>query len=130
MDPNHTNRINIYILIFRSSVFCLSGFMMDYHQQQLGNVCRVCGLKLKKSKKYCPVYDCNEYFTQLHKTFHIEVRHNNPLVHPPSFCSLCHGITRRTMTALDSWTTYTPASTPIFHWEPHTEQECRVRCCN
>ena len=85
------------------------------------------GLKLKKSKKYCPGYDCSEYFTQLHKTFHIEVRHDNPLVHPPSFCSVCYGIMRRTMTALDSWTTYTPASTPTFHCEPHTKQECRVR---
>ena len=102
---------------------------MDYHQHQLGNVCRVCGLKTKKSKKYSPVYDCQEFSTHLLKTFNIEVLHDNPLVHPPSFCSLCYGIVRRTTAALDSGTIYTPAGTPNFHWEPHSEQKCRVRCC-
>ena len=53
------------------------------------------------------------------------------LVHPLSFCSLCYGIVRRTTAALDSGSTYTPASTPHFHWEPHFEQGCsRVRCCS
>ena len=37
--------------------------------------------KTKKSKKYCPVYDCNEFFTQLHKTFQMKVRHDKPFVH-------------------------------------------------
>ena len=99
---------------------------MDYHQEQLGSACRICGLKLKKSKKYCPVYDCSEYFTQLHRTFNTDVLHDSPLVHPPSFCSLCYGTVRRTTAALDSGSTYTPASTPHFHWEPHSEQGCRV----
>ena len=61
----------------------------EIHIQNLANLCRVCGNRLKKLKlTYERTYSCKEYKEFL-ENFQINTKKDDPAIHPPQSCNLC-----------------------------------------
>jgi len=81
----------------------------EMHIQNLANLCRICGNRLKKLKEtYQTTYSCKDHREFLEKNFQINIEKDDPTIHPPRFCNLCY----RTHTR------------ERFYWEIHTDENC------
>ena len=86
----------------------------DAHTAALKFLCRVCGRKIKPSKKSRSVYVCADHQTDLMNTFGVDVQRDSPVVHPLHFCQSCKGAIynckKRGLTFLNAVT-----------WHPHSD---------
>ena len=81
----------------------------EMHIQNLANLCRVCGNRLKKLKEtYQTTYSCKDHREFLEKNFQINIEKDDPIIHPPRFCNLCYHTHKRER----------------FYWEIHTDENC------
>ena len=92
----------------------------------LGNVCRVCGRKLKaKKEKRVMTYACSSHQQGLERAFSINVEKDTPDVQPTSFCLACYMVMQRSDKAATKGTPY-EHSVEVYEWIPHNTEECRV----
>jgi len=67
-----------------------SSLVDEIHIQNLANLCRICGNRLRKLKQtYQTTYSCKRYKELLEKNFQINTEKDDPAIHPPRFCNLC-----------------------------------------
>ena len=71
-----------------------------------GNVCRVCGRKLKAKKKRVMTYACSSHQQGLERAFSINVEKDTPDVQPTSFCLACYMVMQRSDKAATKGTPY------------------------
>ena len=63
----------------------------EIHIQNLANLCRICGNRLKKIKQtYQTSYSCKDYREFVEENFQINTEKDDPAIHPPQFCNLCY----------------------------------------
>ena len=55
------------------------------HQQQLLNLCRICGEKLAKD----PVL-ISKHATRINEAFFLSIEEDNEKIHPPKMCKSCY----------------------------------------
>ena len=81
----------------------------EIHIQNLANLCRICGNRLKKLKQtYQTTYNCKDYRECLEKNFQINPENDNPAIHSPRFCNSCFATHTR----------------EHVYWEIHTDENC------
>lgn len=99
---------------------------MEFHLEQLGRHCRVCGGRLAKAKRKLVTYTCREYAEQLQATFSFSISQDNPKVHPPHFCQSCYCSMKRFTKAVRDVASFCCCSTVVYEWKEHC-QDCSVR---
>lgn len=80
---------------------------MDFHLEQLGKSCRVCGNRLKTTKGKGRAFDCSAHASQLLETFSLNVSDDANDIHPSQFCFSCYGTIRRKAAAAKKGLPYT-----------------------
>lgn len=96
---------------------------MEYHTNELGKVCRVCGKRLNKAKGRERNYLVAEHSKELATVFSIDVSSDCDDTHPLQLCHTCS-------TFMRFWQTRgvdTPSVGRVFIWAQHSEPECMVR---
>ncbi len=101
--------------------------MSSYHN--LDKHCRVCGGRLQKAKGRAPVHQCNMHQDHLQAAFSIDVRLDDPAIHPQLFCNSCFAALGRRQAAASKGVPYKHAI-EIFKWEGHKEEHCTVSTMN
>ena len=67
----------------------------EMHIQNLANLCRICGNRLKKLKEtYQTTYSCKDHREFLEKNFQINIEKDDPIIHPPRFLICATTLTR------------------------------------
>lgn len=97
---------------------------MEFHQQQLGKHCRVCGRRLCKLKSKAPVYLCTEYSEDL-LNLGVDVSGDVPTIHPLKFCNPCRAMFKRAEKARKAGVPYTHTTKPM-EWTSHADSSCLV----
>ena len=98
---------------------------MEFHLEQLGRHCRVCGGRLAKARGKVVTYTCRDYAEELQASFSFSISQDDPQVHPPHFCQSCYcSMKRFTKAARDE--VYFFRSTVVYEWKEHC-QNCLVR---
>ena len=99
---------------------------MEFHLEQLGRHCRVCGGRLSKAKGKLVAYTCREYQEHLLASFSLDVTQDEPEVHPLHFCQSCYCSMKRSTKAVRDGACFS-TSKIVYEWKEHT-QDCSVRC--
>ena len=63
---------------------------MEFHLEELGKHCRVCGRRLAKAKGKLVTYSSRDYAEQLKASFFFSASQDDPDIHPPQFCQSCY----------------------------------------
>ena len=98
---------------------------MDFHLEQLGRHCRVCGGKLAKAKGKVVTYSCGDYEEDLQTSFSLDVTRDDPQVHPLLFCQSCYCSMKRSTKAVSDGACFS-SSKVCYNWKEHSE-DCSVR---
>ena len=98
---------------------------MEFHLQQLGKHCRVCGRRLTKAKGKAVFYNCKEYEDQLLASFSFSLGQDSPEVHPSHFCQSCYCSMKRSVKATDHSAPF-QTSKVTYEWKYHSDN-CSVR---
>ena len=98
--------------------------MSEGHTAALEKLCRVCG-DLLAHKKSARKYKCSSNPENLLKYFGIDIRQDNPLIHPLSYCHPCHSILCHSAQAEKKRKVYHPTK-KIFNWREHIETGCSI----
>lgn len=98
---------------------------MEFHQEELQKVCRVCGKRLQKAKGKRSTFSCSSLKVELLRTFSADVSSDSSTIHPPLLCLPCYLITKRKEKAIKNATTYTSTQT-VSNWSAHTRVDCDV----
>ena len=64
---------------------------MDFHRRELSRRCRICGRKLSSVSMLV-----SKFANQLLVAFGVDIRADNPAVHPERMCGSCYTFTKRT----------------------------------
>ena len=96
--------------------------MAEVHD--VGRHCRVCGGRLRRTRKKDPVHECQTHSQLLENTFGIKVSRDESY-HPKHFCNSCFAITTWHKIKAAKGLPYTHSLT-VFTWEEHKEEGCTV----
>ena len=95
---------------------------MEYHKNELGKACRVCGKRVNKAKGRSRSFLAAEHSQELAEVFSIDVSSDCEDIHPHSFCLSCRAF-------MGSWYTRkgsVPAVGRVYTWARHTDLDCVV----
>lgn len=97
-------------------------FRMEYHTNELGKACRVCGKRVSKAKGRSRSFLVAQHSQELAEVFSIDVSSDSEDIHPLSFCLPCRAF-------MGSWHTRkgdAPAVGRVYTWAKHTDPDCVV----
>jgi hypothetical protein len=95
---------------------------MEYHKNELGKVCRVCGKRMSKAKGRSRSFLVAQHIQGLAEVFSIDATSDSEDIHPLSFCLSCRSF-------MGSWCTRkggAPAVGRVYTWVRHTDPDCVV----
>lgn len=109
--------------------------LMEYHQQCINNLCRICGGRAQRAcdiiKKIAPK-KCVQYKEKIHIFYDLDLSNDSPGTHPPNICKSCfmkmknserskNGLNNSKYLELKEM-----ASETSKKWVPHKRQNCEV----
>ena len=96
--------------------------MADVHKNELLKFCRVCGMRLSRSRVS---FRCENYTNNLATTFGVQISDDRPAVHPPLMCHPCYSVLQRSKKAADSGRQF-HHSVDLFDWTAHSPSQCVI----
>ena len=96
----------------------MSSDAFDYHKAQVQRRCRVCARILNKKAMKNSSF-CSDNATFLEKGFKLNIKHDDPLIHPSLLCNSC-----RTKSKQYSQGREVDSAMEAYKWMPHTEGGC------
>ncbi len=97
---------------------------MEFHHEQLGKHCRVCGKRLRKLKSKAPIHLCMDHCEVL-LLVGLDVSKDDSTIHPLHFCNPCRAMLKRAEKAQKAGVPYIN-STKLMEWTPHVDSSCLV----
>ena len=98
---------------------------MEFHQQQLLKVCRLCGKRLTTAKGKRRVHQCLPNRQDILQTFGVDVQCDVSGVHPTTYCDPCNRVLYRHRQATQKGSTYSTLQ-KVWEWHEHSEPNCPV----
>ena len=97
------------------------------HKSCLKTLCRVCGLQLCRGKaKSVKGYKCSDDSLAMKNTFDIDIKGDDPDIHPTHYCHSCRNVMYFSQRAKEENKEYITSSATPVHWEAHTPSQCSV----
>ena len=103
---------------------------MEDHKASLRRLCRLGGERLPsdRSSRKVTRYVAKEFADDIFTAHQVDVRGDDPDIHPPYFCAACMEALRRSVNTHTptQHTTVSGGCGPLHEWSEHTDDECMV----